>query len=151
MITLPPVTTAGVVPIAPGVQWEWLFQGQAFAVQLASPSQKAIDVYAAVNRLMIHQWKNILPMYSIQYITNPDVALTPYFRKALDEINALTEQRHLTKHTMIVLQNNIAGHALRLFSINAARQSACIHHYYFSDYRRALTGLEELMSQAALV
>jgi hypothetical protein len=124
---LPPRSYSQVTELHPNVQFQWLHEGRAFAITITSSTREAIDVYIAANIASLHNWPANQPFFSLQDVSHPNVTITPYFRRRLEEVTFEIKKVGLSGHSVIVLATSIAGNLVRLYGRIFARKAEPIH------------------------
>lgn len=143
-IILPDKTDPARKEVYEGLFFQWIMQGDAYVIVLASPSAATIDQYIAWNIAVLNQWKPPQPFFSIQDISHPTITVTPYLRHKLETVSQAIHTSGVTGHSMIILPKGIMGTAMQLFGFIFARKSQPVQQHWCSTYAQAEKTLHQL-------
>lgn len=146
MIQLPEKNHTERVQLSPDVSFRWMFEGRVIELIITKSTQAAIDIYAEANLAALKLWTPGQRFYSLQDVSHPDVTITPYFRKRLDDVLAGIHESGLQGDSVIVLSNSISGKIVQTYGILFARKAGPIKQHWSVGYERGFAELKKLLA-----
>jgi len=144
---LPDKSSTETVQLSPEVSFQWLQGGKAYLITITKASQEGVDAYIDANIAALDMWERGTTFFSVQDVSHPDVTITPYFRKRLDDILVHMKASGLQGHSVIVLANTIIGKIVRVYGSAFARRADPIEQHWVNGMDAGHSELEKLLKK----
>lgn len=145
LIEIPVRTTEGRHTIVPHLTIEWLHGGQVLVYTMTSSEESVLDAYFQINfQLMDEAEATPQDLFLVAHdLSHPDVNLTPYFRKRLNEVAERIKQGTVQYRSAVILEENISGMVLKFFGNRFTKNAKNTIQPFFTDRDKALAWVEQ--------
>lgn len=147
MITLPPTNQMDEESFHPHVRFQWILEGKAYALTLTASTREAVDVYTECNIAAMSQWPEGHLFFALQDFSHPDVLITPYFRKRVEDVVAEIQRVKVKGYSIVALANNLTGNFIRMYGGVFGRKADPIKQHWVVGREASETALAKLVQQ----
>jgi len=119
------------------ITMEWNISQTQVTFTMSASHRNAVDSYIDANLDILKKWDHAKILYTIQDISSPDVALTPYLKERLNEITDYIKSNQIQVRTGVVLSNNLTGQLMQIFGRIFTINAKYLKQVYFTDIKSA--------------
>ncbi len=112
---------------------QWNNEKTQVTYTLSASRRDAVDTYIESNLDILKNWDHTKTLYTIQDISDDNVALTPYLRERLNEITDYVKDNHIQVRTSVVLSDNLTGQLMQVFGRVFTINAKYLKQAYFTD------------------
>lgn len=142
MDRIPDRNTPGLAELATGLTMEWLDGGQILAFTLEKVSRCTIDCYIDTYIEVMQTWPVEERARVLHDLSGREIALTPYFRKRLDDAQTTIVELGLAGVSAVVLPRGIMGQIIIPFGRLLGQKTPLFPSCHFLDRSKALAFLQ---------